>query len=675
MKFSSAPLSRDKSDTLLLLATCLLVLAPHFLRLPGWVMLLCAVLLLWRGWITFRGNRMPPAWLLAPIAFAAMAAGYASHRTFFGRDAGVTLLVLLLVLKLLEMRAKRDLFTVIFVSFFLVLANFFYSQSIGMALVMGLTVVALLVTQLSFQYTGLVPPLRKRIGQGLTISALAAPVTLVLFLLFPRIQGPLWNLPSDANAGRTGLSDKMTPGNISDLANSEEVAFRVSFIDPMPPRSMLYWRGLVLGDFDGHTWSRVAQTRAVSRLNMNLTWRGAPISHVVTLEPSGYRWLFALELPLQAPDIDGRQTGFTNELEMQATRPIDMRVRYEVVSQVDFDLQIDLPAEARKPWLALPAGFNPQTLAYAARLSSEFPDQLALVNQVLRTFREQEFRYTMTPPMLGRESVDEFLFTTRAGFCEHYSGAFVVLMRAAGIPARVVTGYQGGEVNPVDGFLTVRQSDAHAWAEVWLAGKGWKRVDPTAAVAPERVQKNLGSVIPRQVFGGLLKLDLSEDSLLAQVRFNFDAVTNQWNQWVLNYSADKQRDLLRSLGFNQTDWPALIGLLFAAGSVTLAIVVLPLIWHRQKVDPATALYLSLCRDLARRGLARAAHEGPRAFGERIAADPRIADSHKIAIGGFLALYESLRYARDVSPNAASESAASCPRQTLTQLRMLLAQCR
>jgi transglutaminase-like putative cysteine protease len=673
MKPLIAPLSRDKSDTLLLIATCLLVLAPHFLRLPGWVSLLSALLLMWRGWITFRGNRMPPPWLLVPIACAAMAAGYFSHRTFFGRDAGVTMLVLLLVLKLLEMRAKRDLFTVVFVSFFLLLANFFYSQSIAMAALMCVSVVALLVTQLSFQYTGLVPRLKKRLAHGAMIFALAAPVTLVLFVLFPRIQGPLWNLPSDAKAGRTGLSENMTPGNISDLASSEDVAFRVEFTDPMPPRANLYWRGPVLSSFDGRTWTRMPQPRSDSKA-ISVGWRGDIIRHAVTLEASGNAWLFALELPQQAPMVLGRQAGFSAEVEMQAARQVDQRVRYDVGSHIDFDLQLDLPEATLQRWLTLPAGFNPQTLAYAAQLRAQDPDPLRLVNVVLRKFRQEPFRYTMTPPLLGRDSVDEFLFGTRAGFCEHYASAFVVLMRAAGVPARVVTGYQGGEVNPVDGYLTVRQSDAHAWAEVWLAGKGWKRVDPTAAVAPQRVERNLGSVIPRQVFGGLLNLDMSEDTLLARVRFNFDAVTNQWNQWVLNYSADKQKDLLRSLGYTQTDWPSLIGLLFGGVSLALAIAVLPLIWNRQKVDPATALYHALCRDLARRGLPRALHEGPREYGGRIAAERRLPAPQRIAIGRFLSLYESLQYAPQPQRERTSFAFRSS-HPTVAQLKSLLAQCR
>jgi hypothetical protein len=284
------------------------------------------------------------------------------------------------------------------------------------------------------------------------------------------------------------------------------------------------------------------------------------------------------------------------------------------------------------------------------------------------------FRYTLSPPLLGRDSMDEFLFSTRAGFCEHYASAFVVLMRAAGIPARVVTGYQGGEMNPVDRYLTVRQSDAHAWAEVWRAGSGWQRIDPTAAVAPERVEKNLSSVIPPRLLGGLLQLDLGRDTLLGKLRFslrsNWDAVSNQWNQWILNYSSDKQQDVLRALGFAQPDWRTLTVVLVIAGSLAMALVVVPLLWRRQKVDKVAALYRTLCRQLARRGLPRTLQEGPRAYGARLAGEHRkLTASNRIAIAQFLALYETLQYAPP-----GTHSPAQIRAEAIANLKIFLSRC-
>ena len=354
---ASRPMSRDKADTLLLLVSCALVLAPHALHLPLWMTALCSALLLWRGWITFRGNRMPSRWLLLPLAALAMAGAYSNFKTIFGRDAGVAMLVLLLTFKLLEMRAKRDLFVVLFLSFFLILANFFYSQSIVTALTAIVAVIALLTTQLSFQYTGVVPPLKRRLGLGAFIFGLAAPLTLVLFVLFPRIQGPLWGLPDDASGGHTGLSDSMSPGNISKLAQSDEVAFRVKFTDPAPAQAKLYWRAIVLGDFDGRTWTQLRRRDASPQVVIRR--RGAAIRHQVTLEPSGRPWLFALEMPSAAPIVEGNPSGFSADLQLLAGQPIDRRVRYDVSSMIDFDLQPEQTESELQNWLMLPAAYNP----------------------------------------------------------------------------------------------------------------------------------------------------------------------------------------------------------------------------------------------------------------------------------------------------------------------------
>ncbi len=661
------PLTRDKADTLLLLATCAFVLLPHAGHLPGWVFPTCMVVLAWRGWVTFRGNRMPPNWLLLPIAVLAMAGVYLTYQSFFGREPGVAMLALLLTLKLLEMHAKRDLFVVLFLSFFLILASFFESQSIGTALMTIAAVIALLTTQLSFQYTGAVPSLGQRFRLGTTILALAAPLTLVLFLLFPRIQGPLWGLPGDAMAGRSGLSETMAPGNIAKLALSDDIAFRVKFIDPAPPNPKLYWRGVVLGNFDGRVWAPLPATWGNRRININL--RGAPIRYQVTLEPHGRNWLFALEVPQALPHVDDNPTGATPDLQIRTAHPIGNRVRYDLISHTDFDLQpIESPATLR-PWLQLPAGFNPRTLAYAARLRSQYSNPVEVIDAVLRYFREQNFRYTLEPPVLGKHTVDEFLFTTKAGFCEHYSSAFVVLMRAIGIPARVVTGYQGGEMNPADGFMTIRQSDAHAWSEVWLANKGWVRIDPTAAVAPERVEGNLASVLPRRVLGGLITIDGTNNGWLApllQLRQNWDAVTNAWNQWVLNYTPDKQRNFFRWLGFADVDRPLMIAVMTIFGMAAVAVAVLPMMLRQQQRDPVDTLYRKLCERLAREGLPRMMHEGPRAYRERLtAADAPLPVKRKAALARFLERYETVRYGADpTSPSAA-----------LSELKLLLSECR
>lgn len=670
---SGVPLSRDKSDTLLLIGSCTLVLAPHASHLPLWVASACALLLAWRAWLTLRGKRMPPRWLLLGVSLIAMAGVFASHRTFFGRDAGVTMLTLLLTLKLLEMHARRDLFVALLLSFFLILASFFYSQSIGAAALTLVATVALLTTQLSFQYTGASPPLGKRLRMALLILLLAAPLTLVLFLLFPRIQGPLWGLPGDANTGRTGLSDRMAPGNISRLALSDDVAFRVKFNDPVPPKSQLYWRGVVLGDFDGRTWTQL-RTRADAARPIEVQLEGEPVRYQVTLEPHGRPWVFALDLPRNLPQLDNIPVSVSPDMQLLAGQPIHSRQRYDVVSHPNYRLQTSDTPLVLQQWIELPAGFNPRALQLAVDLSRRAQSHQDYINTVLRMFRDQPFRYTLEPPLLGRNAIDEFLFDTRAGFCEHYAGAFVMLMRAAGIPSRVVTGYQGGEINPADGYLNVRQSDAHAWSEVWLKDQGWVRVDPTAAVAPNRIERNLASVAPLGVsgisgiLGTLVTLNGNNAALasaMRSLRHQWDAVTNAWNQAVLNYTLERQQRLLASLGFDNPDWRTLTAMMLAAGLVTMSVALLPMLWNRPRRAAIDVLYDKLCDRFARRGLPRAPHEGPRAYALRLAAnDSPLNPLQKQAALQCMQLVEQLRYGAAPPANSAA----------ISTLKSLLSRC-
>jgi transglutaminase-like putative cysteine protease len=668
-------LPRDKADTLLLMLACVLVMAPHVAHLPWWATVFCGALLAWRAWITARGQRMPPRWVLAPISCVAMVAVFLTYGTFLGREAGVTMLVLLMAFKLLEMRARRDLFVVVFLGFFLLLTSFFYSQTIFSALLVLCAVVAMLTAQMSFQFTGTVPALRKRAALAARILGLALPLTLVLFVLFPRIQGPLWGMPGAVSRPHTGLSDSMSLDNISSLALSGEVAFRVKFSGEPPPKSKLYWRGPVLGDFDGKTW-RVLPLRRLGNMKIVLHRRSAPLRYQVTLEPTGQTSLFALDLPLLTTELENNPTRLAPDLQILARDPIGERVRYEAVSSVDYDLQADQSLDAMRGWLSLPAGQNPQTLVLATdlRQRTRNPDQI--VNAVLRMFRAQGFRYTLSPPALGANPIDDFMFSTRAGFCEHYASAFVVMMRMMDIPARVVTGYQGGEINPVDGYMTIRQSDAHAWAEVWLAGRGWVRIDPTGAIAPDRVEQNLESVIPAQLLGGLFTLDQQHGALafaLDQVRQNWEAINNNWNQWVLDYTPTRQRNFIQSLGFRNGDWQTLTLLMVTIGIAVMTIVALPLVRHWQQRDRVEALYASFCENLAQLGYPRAVHEGPRAFRERLlASDPPVTPAKLAAIRSFLELYEEARYA-PVRPGLSDRARRSTI--LFTELKILFAHSR
>ncbi|WP_312484701.1 transglutaminase TgpA family protein [Massilia timonae] len=664
MKLPATPLTRDKADTLLLLASAVLVLAPHTLHLPLWVSLLCGATLAWRAAITLRGKRMPPALVLLPVAVAAMAGVQFSYETLLGKDAGVAMLVLLVAFKMLEMHARRDLFVVIFLCFFLVLTNFFYSQGIGTALLTIASVLLLLATQLSFQFAGRVPPLRTRLAMAGRMLAFALPIAIVLFVVFPRIHGPLWTMPGDSGGGsRSGLSDTMAPGQMSNLALSEEPAFRVRFLTPPPVQTQLYWRGPVLDFFDGLTWSRGASQ--ASGRDLHLAVHGDPVDYEVTLEPSQSRWVFTLEMPGELPQVAGHELRLSPQFELTANEALSSRVRYRASSHLQFAFQGGPALDDARRWLLLPYGFNPRALA-AGRALRRLPDPAQRVEAVLAQFREQPFEYTLAPPLLGRHTVDEFLYGTRSGFCEHYSGAFVFLLRAAGVPTRVVTGYQGGEINPLDGFMTVRQSDAHAWAEVWIAGIGWQRVDPTAAVAPERVRRGLDASVPRPApFGiealrGMNPFQGGANAWLAQLRNAVGAVNNGWNQWVLNYTPERQRDVVRDLRRTLSGWP-FIALLT---SVALGLALLVFLRRRREIHPVDALYSTLCKRLGQLGLARAQDEGPSAYAARVAGASELAPQTRAAAQEFLRRYSAWRYAPPTTD----------PRLTAT-LKSLLSQVR
>ena len=658
------PLSRDKADTLLLLTACLLVLIPHVQAMPGWVSTCCAMLMLWRGWLTLTGRRLPPSWILIPISLLMMAGVFLTFRTFFGREAGVTMVALLLACKLLEMHAKRDLFVVIFLSFFVLLTSFFYSQTIASAFMALAATATLLTAQLSFQYTGVIPSLWQRAKLGALILLLAIPLTVVSFFLFPRIQGPLWSLPGDANSARSGLSDSMSPGNISNLALSEDIAFRAKFSPATPEKSLLYWRGIVFNRFDGRTWSREDVIRTSRPADLYRT-NGKEIRQEIILEASGQAWLFALDIPGSAPVLEDMRTSLNTQFEIHSARSINNRIRYQVSSFPDYFLQTELTPQELQTSLELPAGFNPKTLSYAAQLSQRIKGNQQRIDAVLQLFRQEQFVYTLEPALLGENSIDDFLFTTRAGFCEHYSSAFVVLMRSMGIPARVITGYQGGAPNSVDGYLEVRQSDAHAWAEVWLTGRGWIRVDPTAAVAPERVMQNLFSTQPRRGMAGLVNLAMGNNSWLHSMRMQWDAINNSWNLWILNYNQARQMDFMHYLGLSELDWPQLSLFFFLMALAAMSVVALPLMRNRPQISALDRIYSSLCQRLADKGMAKAAHEGPHAFMQRLQVS--LTEAQYAPVRQFLTIYIATKYGKASLPEA---SVVPQLKTLLTQYRQL-----
>ena len=606
-----------------------LATAPHVPRLPWWVSALAVAALAWRAWAAWRGERMPRRWLLYSLVVFGVAGVFVTHRTLFGRDAGVTMLVLFLALKLLESRTQRDAVIVTFLCYFLALTSFFYSQTIVTAGLMIVTVLVLTAALVGFNGPGRAVQDNFRTAGVLLVQGL--PVMLVLFLFFPRVQGPLWGMPADAYSGMTGLSESMTPGAISSLSRSDAIAFRVQFDDAPPPKKLLYWRGPVFWAFDGRTWTPGAP---IVPLRAEFVPASPPVTYTVTVEPHNRRWLFALDVPGRVPP----NADVTSDFQLRARSPVRIRARYMMSSFLDYRATGGSSAPELREALRLPGGFNPKATALAAQWAEDSADHEEIVLRAIEFFRRAGLGYTLSPPPLDRDSVDDFLFGTKRGFCEHFSSAFAYMLRAAGVPTRVVTGYQGGEVNPVDGYVVVRQADAHAWNEVWLGERGWVRVDPTAIAAPLRVESGLAAAVPAgEPVPFLVRADLG---WLRTLRFNWEALANYWNQWVLGYNPERQRGLFHRLGMPEANWQAMAQVLFWSVGIVVAGFALWLLRRAKPGDAAHAAWMRFCAKLARRGTTRGASEGPLAFGARAErAHPRAAGS----IAAITALYVDLRY--------------------------------
>ncbi len=605
---------------------------PHLLRLPLWISMLIALLAGWRLYQAHRRLPPPAKWLLICIAIGATAGVLLQYRTLFGREAGVVLLLIMLTLKLLEMRSQREGMLLGFLVCFLLITNFLHSQTILTGLYMLGCAWLLMATLISLQYTGTWPGWRHPVQRAGALLLQALPLMLVLFLLFPRIQGPLWGMPHDAYAGLSGLSDQMSPGSLNSLILSDAAAFRAAFRDKIPEPRDLYWRGPVLWDYDGKTWS-------APRLTFNsgeLSTGGDAVDYTVTVEPHNKRWLFALEFPGVRPP----QAFTTIDMQLLSTIPVRSRLRYDMTSSLHGTYGRTDSTTVLHRALQLPENHNPRTLQYARELRKKFPNDRSLVAAVLSRFRDDQFYYTLSPPLLNQHPVDDFLFNTRSGFCEHYASAFTVLMRAADIPARVVTGYLGGEINPIGKYILVRQADAHAWTEVWFPDQGWTRIDPTAAVSPSRVERGIASALP--LSDPLPLFVRGHFELLQQMRLAWDSVTYNWNQWVLGYNPDRQRLLLSQLGFSAATWRTLsVLLVICAGVAVLIGTWLALRELRTtRPDAVRAAYDRFCRKLARRGVPRDPAEGPRSFAERAAL---CLPAHAAAISDISRRYADLRY--------------------------------
>lgn len=615
-------LPREARDTLFLLAVIAWTVMPHLSHLPPWCIALTAVVLLWRARLAVTNAALPNRWWLVAVLVLAAGLTFWSYRSILGKEPGVTMAVALMALKTLELRAKRDAFVVFFLGFFLVLTHFLYSQSLGVAVAMLVSVWGLL-TALVLAH---MPVGQPGLGQAARLSArtaiLGAPIMALLFVLFPRI-GPLWGVPAEGQ-GTTGLSNSMSMGSMASVAQDDSVALRLRFTGRVPQPEALYFRGPVLARFDGEEWRPLPPAFNRARpVRPEVRVQGPSLHYQMTLEPLKLSTVPTLEATTSTPVIEGYTMRARDDLQWVAERPVNERVRFEADAYTRFTHgPVDALPNA-SDYLQLPSGFNPRTLAWAEalhrdpRFAEATPDVLAAA--VLDHIRRAGYSYTLSPGLYGEESpktaLDEFWLDRKQGFCEHFSAAFVVVMRAMGVPARVVTGYQGADPEPVDGYYLVRQAAAHAWAEYWQAGRGWVRADPTAAIAPDRILRSR-NLLPRPGFVAGAIGDMAPE-LLARWRNGWELVNNRWNQWVLNYSRGQQLDLMKKLGFASPNWQDLALLLIEALSGLALAGAAWAWWDHRRVDPWTRQMNRVRAELARLGIAAAAHEPPRVLALRV----------------------------------------------------------
>lgn len=639
----------SRTSMYFLLAGLVVVLLPHVNHLPVWTSLTCFSLVMWR--LLYDLNRLPlPNKYAVFLLFVLITLGVLSHYfTIVGREAGTAMLISLICLKLFEIKSLRDVSLIIQLAFFAIVVTFLFNQSIFVAISMLVAVVLLITALIGFQHAKSghnrqINSEKEHLLLAVKMMLYAIPLATIVFIFYPRTSTPIWGLPHDAFAAKTGLSDEMSPGKISNLVASQEVAFRVQFQSRVPEPARTYWRGPVLWAFDGYTWS-APESQSRKLKNISLANSANPVKYTITLEPNNNIWLFALDLPGMIPD----HALLASEMQLVSRKPVNHLMRYEMTSYLDYFLPWNdrlLPER----YLQVPDKSAPRARQYIQALMKQYPDKADIVTAVLNRFRNKEYFYTRQPPQLFGDPTDAFLFDTKRGYCEHYASSFSVLMRLAGIPARVVTGYQGGEMNPLSNYMIVSQSNAHAWSEIYLEGKGWLRVDPTAVIPPGNIEfagdvdRFRSELFDYRIF--------SEKSWLAssarQLRYAWDMMNNSWNQWVIGYSYQKQKSLFRTIGIPEITWRGLSYALFATLTVfTLLIAINIFQAQRIKDNTIERIYQRFLRKLRPLHIEKSPNEGALSFSRRVA---RLFPNQTTNLINIANLYNQIRYA-EPSPGA------------------------
>lgn len=636
MNFLTSPPTERRILVFLLLSVALLA-APHAFHMPPLLFLFFFATAAWRFAAIWKKSLLPGTGLLFSCTLASIALLISQSPGVLGRDAGTNLFIVALGLKLLELRTERDLYLAVFLAFFVAATLFLYDQEMLMAVYI-LAVTCLLLTVL-VSLNGRGARLIDNLKTAAVLIVQALPVMAVLFLFFPRIEAPRWLLFEEEKKAFTGLSDVLEPGAISRLGLSPEIAFRVKFEGAIPPPKERYWRGPVFTRTDGILWTQTEPGAHYGRTD-GPARSGRPYTYTITQEHQEKNWVFALDLPGEVP----AGLYMTSDYRLLAQKPLEERSAFRLTSYTRYNTG-PITRQERRINLQLPKPPSPRVTELVESLNQPAAEET--VEKAFAYFRENPFVYTLSPPPMPESPIETFLFETRRGFCGHYATAFVYLMRAAGIPARVVSGYQGGEYNPVGKFLEIRQANAHAWAEVWLEGKGWVRVDPTAAIAPERVEQGVN--VDLQVATGeanFRTVDITSlGKLLKRARFAWHTIDYAWQRWVLNYNLASQSRLLSRLGIEGLKETAL----WLAAGIGLSTCLAALFIFRRKeaqTEEAVRLYRKFLAKLGKTGLEKSAGEGAFDFARRaIRAKPAAAPQ----ILRVTHLYQKIRYGRSHTP--------------------------
>lgn len=641
-----------------------LVLFPLYFFLPLWIVALNILIALVVYFRVIKHNWRITNWLKVGLTCLATIGVVMTFQRLAGRDAGVALIAIMYGLKILEVKSSRDVYVLTLLGFFILLAGFLFSQSPLIGLYQFIPIAAIFNCLTSLQSLrlneGIVDEtLLETIKRLSKYLILAIPMMMILFVFFPRLSGPIWKMPSGTRA-MSGVSDTMSPGAVSSLQLSEEIAFRVKFEGNSPPAARMYWRTLVLDDFDGFTWARTEDFHRRFNLSDAVseaveTDPNSTIKYDVSLERTRQKWLTLLDTATEIP----KQSVMTSDYSVQVRYRISDRIRYKASSQLNLKLERKLSQSQKILATRLPENGNPRSHDWAIEERQKHASDKDYILALLARINQQPYFYTLSPPIMERDTVDSFWFEQKEGFCEHYSGALVFLARAAGVPARVVVGYQGAEKNPMSDYWIVRHSNAHAWTEIWFENEGWVRVDPTAAIAPSRVEELLrGDYRQRDsLFDdfGFGAVDIENISALKRFQYWLDQANTGWNDWILDYGRDKQQDLFKGLGLSKLNSTQIVVLMFILLGVFLSWVSWKWLNVKKSSDILTNSLEILVAKLASKGIQFEPSKGVIQLTKELRSDARLArqiePSSRNELIKVLETYSKLRY----SPNKTSGS--------------------